>query len=91
MNNLYFLILFIIGYMALAAPTIAQNANKEDSIPKTSIQKEKAVESIAWSHPLTVTELVLVCFVFIVLPIHLRCGHRAIYLDVMLTPRVIAI
>lgn len=76
MKNASFLILFIIAYMALAAPAIAQNNNggesplKEATSPQTNQQKEKDGESISWSHPLTVTEFGLLFAVLIVMPIY---------------------
>ena len=70
MNNPFFRIVSIIGFMAVAAPAIAQNATNEDSI------SENAVESITWWHPLTVTELVLVILVFVAMPIYSWCVSK---------------
>ena len=55
MNRLCFLILFIIAYMALTTPAIAQNNNSEVPIskeeaktPQAKEQKEKDGESTKW-------------------------------------------
>lgn len=83
MNRLCFLILFIIVYMALTTPAIAQNNNSEVPIskeeattPQAKEQKEKDDESISWSHPLTVTEFGLLLAVLIVMPIYSCCVSK---------------
>lgn len=77
MNSKRILILFIIAYMALTAPAIAQDNNSGAPIAKeeatalqTNEQKGKDEESISWSHPLTVTEFGLLVAVLIVMPIY---------------------
>ena len=77
MNKPYFLILLIIAYMALAALAIAQDnssgrpiAREEGTSSQTNEQNDKGVESISWSHPLTVTEFGLLFAVLIVMPVY---------------------
>lgn len=83
MKNASFLMLFIIAYMALATPAIAQNNNNgefaskgEGTSTQTKEQKEKDGESISWRHPLTVTEFGLLLAVLIVMPIYSCCVSK---------------